>query len=287
MVPADAQLWKSSAHGAASLGLSCTEAGLFIAGAALVERHERGYAVGPPEELERLLRRAYGAAVPLDRVMPGFRVVAAALGERNLCLAQIAAVQLRMPDLPDQIARGKLAAEDRLIKGAASGEWLARAGWDPAEHPRAGVPPNPGWFAPTDGGEAPQQVAQGEEDERSPEEMLDPQAPVRQAQWEAAIAILREIDPANPQLASITSPGWVPSNQDLAEIKAALTRAAVRRVANFVMPGGNPIGRQGGNIDVRGTQGRDARGAGRISISQRRRDVLQKRLSRLHGQASR
>ena len=56
------------------------------------------------------------AAVTLHRVMPGFRAVAVALGERNLCPAPIAAVQLRLPDLPDDIARGSLEAEDRLIK---------------------------------------------------------------------------------------------------------------------------------------------------------------------------
>jgi hypothetical protein len=30
--------------------------------------------------------------------------------------------------------------------------------------------------------------------------MLDPEAPLRQAQWDAAIATLRQIDPANPNL---------------------------------------------------------------------------------------
>jgi hypothetical protein len=251
VVPTGAQLWKLSAHGPASLGLSCTETELFLAGTALVERHGRGCAVRPPEELERLLRRAYGAAVPLDRVMSGFRVVAAALGERDLCLAQIAAVQLRMPDLPDQIARGDLEVEDRLIKGAASGEWLARAGWDPAEHPRAGVPPNPGWFAPTDGGEAPSQLAQADEDERAPGEMLDPEAPVRQAQWEAAFATLREIDPANPQLASMTAPGWVLDQADLDALDLAINRAETRRILEKIMPNGAPIGAPGTARDIR------------------------------------
>lgn len=244
-VPPGTQLWKLSSHSETSLGLSRTEAGLFLAGIALLELRERGYSVRPPVELERLLRRAYGVAVPLDRVMPGLRVVATALGERNLCLTQIAAVQLRLPDLPDQIARSNLAAEDRLIKSAC-GERFTRGGWDPDEHPRAGVPPNPGWFAPTFAGEAPQQVAQGEEDERAPEATLDPNAPLRQAQWEAAIAALREIDPA-----SMTAPGWVPDQADLVALDLAINRAETRRILDKIMPGGVPVGSPGTGRDIR------------------------------------
>jgi hypothetical protein len=228
---------------------------LFLGTTALVERHGQGYAVRHQTDLERLLMQAYGGRVALDRVMPGFRVVAAALGEKNLCLAQIAAVHLRMPDLPDDIARGSLETEDRLIKGGRGDNRLARSGWDPAEHPRAGVPPNPGWFAPTGDGQAPTQIAQDEEDERAPEEMLDPEGPVRQAQWDAAIATLRQIDSANPQLSTVTAPGWVPSNQDIAGINAEIGRAVTRRVTDFVMPGGHPIGVAGGGHDIRVVEG--------------------------------
>ncbi|MFZ3234963.1 MAG: hypothetical protein WA184_06270 [Stellaceae bacterium] len=206
MISADVQLWKLSSGDDWGLGLSCTEDGLYLGGTALVERHEGSYAVRPRAELERLLVRAYGAGFVLDGVMPGFRVVAAALGERNLCLAQIAAVHLRMPDFPDTASRNSVEAEDRLIKAKRSDGWLARSGWDPAEHPRAGGPPNPGWFAPTDGAQTPTQTAQGEEDERAPEEMLDPEAPLRQAQWDAAIATLRQIDPANPNQRTLPIP---------------------------------------------------------------------------------
>ena len=59
----------------------------------------------------------------------------------------------------------------------------------------------------------------------------------------------------HPQLSCVTLPGWVPSNQDIARINAELGRAVTRRVTDFVMPGGNPIGQQGGNVDVRVLQG--------------------------------
>jgi hypothetical protein len=43
-----------------------------------------------------------------------------------------------------------MAAEDSLIKYARD-EGTGGANWNPALHPRTGTPPNPGWFAPTDG----------------------------------------------------------------------------------------------------------------------------------------
>jgi hypothetical protein len=68
--------------------------------------------------------------------------VAAALNANDPCLARIAAVHLRIPDLPSVAARDDIEAEDLLIK---------YGDWDPALHPRTGTPPNPGWFASTDG----------------------------------------------------------------------------------------------------------------------------------------
>jgi hypothetical protein len=44
--------------------------------------------------------------------------------------------------------------EDLLIKVEARADRLLQGDWDPAEHPRAGTSPNPGWFAPTGGGDS-------------------------------------------------------------------------------------------------------------------------------------
>jgi hypothetical protein len=74
--------------------------------------------------------------------MPGLATVAGALNANDPCLAHIAAVHLRIPDLPDRAARDGMEAEDVLVK---------YGDWNPVLHPRTGVPPNPGWFAPTDG----------------------------------------------------------------------------------------------------------------------------------------
>jgi hypothetical protein len=139
-----------STAGDADLGLCCNQDGLFLGRTALIERRAGCYVLRPQSDLERLLKRASDGA-DLGRLTRGLIVVKSALDESNLCLAQIAAVQLRIPDLSGYLARAALEAEDLLIKAERGGEVLARAGSDPDRHPRAGTPPNPGWFAPTEG----------------------------------------------------------------------------------------------------------------------------------------
>ena len=86
----------------------------------------------------------------MDRLMGGLATVASALNANDQCLARIAAVHLKIPDLPSAAVREAMAAEDSLIKYARD-ESNGGANWNPALHPRSGAPPNPGWFAPTDG----------------------------------------------------------------------------------------------------------------------------------------
>jgi contact-dependent growth inhibition (CDI) system restriction endonuclease-like protein len=85
----------------------------------------------------------------VERLMPGLATVASALNANDLCLACIAAVHLKIPDLPNQAACNALDAEDSLIKYAR--DQGGTTDWNPTLHPRIGTPPNPGWFAPTGG----------------------------------------------------------------------------------------------------------------------------------------
>ena len=140
MIP---KIWRLSENsGDDNLGLACTEQGLVLGRTALIERRDGRFVVRERSEIEQLLSRAYQSNVVVDRLMLGFATVAAALNANDQGLARIAAVHLRIPDLPDQAARDAMEAADILIKSA---------DWNPALHPRAGTPPNPGWFAPTDG----------------------------------------------------------------------------------------------------------------------------------------
>jgi hypothetical protein len=137
------KIWRLSENsGDDNLGLACTEQGLVLGRTALIERRDGRFVVRERCEIEQLLRRAYQLNVVADRLMPGLATVVAALNANDQALARIAAVHLRIPDLPDLAARDAMEAADILIKSA---------DWNPALHPRAGTPPNPGWFAPTDG----------------------------------------------------------------------------------------------------------------------------------------
>jgi hypothetical protein len=140
MIP---KIWRLSENsGDDNLGLACTEQGLVLGRTALIERRDGRFIVRERSEIEQLLSRAYQSNVVADRFMPGLATVAAALNANDQGLARIAAVHLRIPDLPDKAARDEMETADILIKSA---------DWNPALHPRAGMPPNPGWFAPTDG----------------------------------------------------------------------------------------------------------------------------------------
>jgi len=108
----------------------------------LIEQRDGRFAVRDRSEIECLLSQAYRDGLPLQRLMTGLANVATALNANDPCLARIAAVHLRIPDLPSRAARADMEAADVLIK---SGDW------NPALHPRTGTPPNPGWFGPTGG----------------------------------------------------------------------------------------------------------------------------------------
>ncbi len=149
--------WRLSKGSKDSLGLSCSEDGLFLGRTALLERTEGGFAPRKHHELERLLARAYGAPVSVEDKMPGLGSVAKALNKGDLCLARILAVHLRLRDLPGPVAKLAIEFQDLIIDLERRDSPLLRKAhlfkedWDPAKHPRLGGPPNPGWFAPPDG----------------------------------------------------------------------------------------------------------------------------------------
>jgi hypothetical protein len=103
--------------------------------------------VRPIAELNDELTTSYRLPVDITSKANTLALVAAALNRGDRAMAAIATVQMQIPD-PPQLAKGQKKPED-IVRRARE---LARSGllkfWDPALHPRAGVPPNPGWFAP-------------------------------------------------------------------------------------------------------------------------------------------
>jgi hypothetical protein len=76
-------------------------------------------------------------------------------------------------------------------------------------------------------------------------------AEVRQAVWAARIALLRRIDPDNPDLTYFANPNSPPRQDTLDRLDAAIEAASIKRVADKVMPYGRPIGRPGSGPDIR------------------------------------
>ena len=139
------RMWRLSEAGENNLGLACTNEGLILGRTPLIERRDRRFVVRDRAEIETLLSRAYRKNMAADRLMSGLATVAAALNANNSCLARIAAVHLRIPNLPDRSARDDLEAQDILIKFASA---------DPHEIHKASPndPKHPGWPAGTPGG---------------------------------------------------------------------------------------------------------------------------------------
>jgi hypothetical protein len=143
-------MWRLSEAADDNLGLACSGDGLLIGRTPLIEKRDGHFVVREQREIEQLLSRAYRSKVSATRLMSGLTTVARALNANDQCLARIAAVHLRIPDLPDRDARDTMERTDVLLKyarDAGGGD----SNWNPAQHPRAGTPPNPGWFAPTGG----------------------------------------------------------------------------------------------------------------------------------------
>jgi hypothetical protein len=156
-------MWRLSEAGPQNLGLACTNDGLLLAGTFLIERRDGRFVVRAPTEIERLLKCAYDREPQLDRLMSGLARIASALNADDQCLARIAAVQLRMPDLASPAVREAIAAEDALIKYAR--DEGGGTDWNPVLHPRTGTPPNPGWIATTGGTDASPRVRSADNQE--------------------------------------------------------------------------------------------------------------------------
>lgn len=100
------------------LGLSCTAAGLALAGVPLLQKSATAFAVRPAADIEALIRAAYGDDVVLAAVLPGIEAVARALSRGELARAMVLAVMTRLPELGWGAAARLAAAEDRLRKQA-------------------------------------------------------------------------------------------------------------------------------------------------------------------------
>ncbi len=136
-------------------GICCDEQGVFVGDTPLLRRScgSFGHAiwsVRPIAKLNDELTALYRLPVDVAAKAAALALIAAAFNRGDLAMTAIATVQMQFPD-PQPLSKGVEANGD-LVRRV--GE-LRRSGllkfWDPARHPRAGTPPNPGWFAPVGG----------------------------------------------------------------------------------------------------------------------------------------
>ncbi len=135
--------------------VSCNGQGVFVGHAPLLEQIGSSWRPRPIAALNQELTDCYRLPVDIAAKVNALALIARALDRGDLAMAAIAAVQMQFPD-PPSLAKGSENPDTIVCRArelACSG--LLKADWDPAQHPRAGVPPNPGWFAPTgEGSEA-------------------------------------------------------------------------------------------------------------------------------------
>jgi len=99
-----------------SLGVSCTAAGLALAGVPLLSKGLGGFVPRPCGEVERLLQGAYAMTADVAPVMSGLGAVARALNEGAEGRAMIAALHLKLPELDWNAAARIAGIEEGLSK---------------------------------------------------------------------------------------------------------------------------------------------------------------------------
>jgi hypothetical protein len=146
-------------------GISCDARGAFVGNVPLLKRaHISGassqWVVRPVAELNDELTARYRLPIDVTLKVGALAFIANAFNRGDLAIAAIATVQMQFPD-PPSLAKGVESADDTTRRALELyRSRLLNANWDSAKHPRAGAPPNPGWFAPVQGGsEAPLRVS--------------------------------------------------------------------------------------------------------------------------------
>ncbi len=161
-------------------GVSCDAAGVYVGDVSLLTHSEasganKRWVVRPIGALNDELSALYRLPVDAASKANALQLIATALNRRDLAMAAIATVQMQFPD-PPALAKGVESRAEIERRAMALYHSRLLKFWDPAKHPRAGTPPNPGWFAPVgEGTEAATVVPVGDDHhhERHPEEYIE------------------------------------------------------------------------------------------------------------------
>jgi hypothetical protein len=138
--------------------LSCDETGAFVGAVPLLNRtNQEGIESWEPRNIEKLSRelsKQYGLPVDLSSKVAGLRSVARALNAGDMARAQLTALFLQVPNLPDLTKSVSCAHALALLAHALQESGLLAKIWESDDHPRwpAGAPDSQGGeFAPKNG----------------------------------------------------------------------------------------------------------------------------------------
>ena len=106
------------------LGLSCTSAGVSLAGVPLFRSTQAGFVPRPTSEIATLLKAAYGADGDPGRLHSRLGAIVKALNSGDFALAAIAAVHTRTPELSREAALRLANAGPLCPRRSAAGSWL-------------------------------------------------------------------------------------------------------------------------------------------------------------------
>ncbi len=135
---------------AGSLGLHCNADGVWLAGAPLLRKSVNGWEPRPDNEINALLRAAYGRDLDPAKLTPGLRAAASALDDGDLGRAMIATLRMRLPE-PGPTALARVAHAEATLEKYNVDEPRDRRGRWTTDGGEAAPPspPNPAPMAPT------------------------------------------------------------------------------------------------------------------------------------------
>jgi hypothetical protein len=127
----------------AAAGLQCTADGVFLSGVPLLQTTASGLAARPAEDIDALLKGAFGADLGAADLLSSLDVIAKALNAGDLGRAMVATLQARLPTLNAAGARRLAEAEARLAKYDQQElrDWRGR--WATGDGPGSSSGPDP------------------------------------------------------------------------------------------------------------------------------------------------
>lgn len=131
--------------------VSCGPRGIFVGHIPLLElANSNGlnvyWKVRSIDQLNEELTAVFKLSIDVTAKANALAQIASALNRGDVAMAAIATVQLQFPDPLPFDCQNEREVTHRAIQLYYS--QLLKADWDPTKHPRTGVPPNRGWFAP-------------------------------------------------------------------------------------------------------------------------------------------